>query len=150
MLKHNLTCEFLFLKMHSLYMTDKLLVNRIYPSELHLNKTDTYDTEAPFLDFHLFNLNGFVSSKVYDKRDDIDFDIVIFSFLAAEVPRPTSYGVYISQLIRFARVSTSVADFNALNKCLTAKNFFNRAIGIINFERRSPNFIADTMNWFLN
>ena len=28
--------------------------------------------------------------------------------------------------------------------------FSNRAIGIINFERLSPNFIADTMNWFLS
>ena len=63
--------------------------------------------------------------------------------------RSTSYGVYISQLIRFARVSSHVVDFNARNKSLTAK-FSNRVIGIINFERLSPNFIADTMNWFLN
>ena len=37
-----------------------------------------------------------------------------------EVPRSTSYGVYISQLVRFARVSSHVADFNARNKSLTA------------------------------
>ena len=34
----------------------------------------------------------------------IDFDIVNFPFLDGDVPRRTSYGVYISQLIRFARV----------------------------------------------
>ena len=38
-----------------------------------------------------------------------------------DVPRSTSYGVYISQLIRFARVSSHVVDFNARNKSLTAK-----------------------------
>ena len=38
-----------------------------------------------------------------------------------DVPRSTFYGVYISQLIRFARVSSHVADFNARNKSLTAK-----------------------------
>ena len=38
-----------------------------------------------------------------------------------DVPRSTSYGVYISQLIRFARVSSHVTDFNARNKSLTAK-----------------------------
>ena len=65
--------------------------------------------------------NGFVSSKIYDKRDDFDFDIVNFPFLDGNVPRSTSYGVYISQLIRFARVSSHVADFNACNKSLTAK-----------------------------
>ena len=65
--------------------------------------------------------NGFVSSKIYDKRDDFDFDIVNFPFLDGDVPRSTSYGVYISQLIRFARVSSHVVDFNARNKSLTAK-----------------------------
>ena len=79
----------------------------------------------------------------------IDFDIVNFPLSDGDVPRSISYGVYIAQLIRFARVSSHVADFNSRNKSLTA-NFSNRAIGIINFERLSPNFIADTMNWFLN
>ena len=97
------------------------MVNRIYPPELQLNKANTSDTEAPFLDLHLSISNGFVSSKIYDKRDDFDFDIVNFPFLDGDVPRSTSYGVYISQLIQFARVSSHVADFNARNKSLTAK-----------------------------
>ena len=50
-----------------------------------------------------------------------DFDIVNFSFLDGDLPRSTSYGVYISQLIRFARVSSHVADFNARNKNLNAR-----------------------------
>ena len=37
-------------------------------------------TEAPFLDLHLSVANGFVSSKIYDKRDDFDFDLVTFPF----------------------------------------------------------------------
>ena len=97
------------------------MVNRIYPPELQLNKANTADTEAPFLDLHLSISNGFVSSKIYNKRDDFDFDIVNFPFLDGDVPRSTSYGVYISQLIRFARVSSHVVDFNARNKSLTAK-----------------------------
>ena len=106
----------------SLYrLSSSFLVNRIYPPELQLNKANTSDTEAPFLDLHLSISNGFVSSKIYDKRDDFDFDIVNFPFLDGDVPRSTSYGVYISQLIRFARVSSHVVDFNACNKSLTAK-----------------------------
>ena len=73
------------------------------------------------MDLHLSISNGFVSSKNYDKRNDFDFDIVNFPVLDYDVPRFTSYGVYISQLIRFARVSSHVADFNARNKSLTAK-----------------------------
>ena len=79
------------------------MVNQIYPPELQL-KAYTSDTEAPFLDLHLSISNGFVSSKIYDKRDDFDFDIVNFPFLDGDVPHRSSYGVYISQLIRFARV----------------------------------------------
>ena len=45
-------------------------VNRIYPPALQLNKANTSDTEAPFLNLHLSISNGFVSSKIYDKRDD--------------------------------------------------------------------------------
>ena len=52
------------------------MVKQIYPPELQLNKANNTDTEAPFLDLHLSIANGFVSSKIYDKLDDIDFDIV--------------------------------------------------------------------------
>ena len=45
------------------------MVNQIYPHELQLNKANISDTEAPFLDLHLSVANGFVSSKIYDKRD---------------------------------------------------------------------------------
>ena len=57
----------------------------------------------------------------YDIRDDFDFENVNFPFLDGDVPRSTAYGVYISQLIRFARASSHVADFNTRNKLLTQK-----------------------------
>ena len=62
-----------------------------------------------------------VSTNIYDKRDDYDFEIVNFSFLNGYVPRSTSYGFYIPQRIRFARASSHVADFNTRNKLLTQK-----------------------------
>ena len=65
--------------------------------------------------------NDTVSTKIYDKRDDLDFEIVKFPFLDGDVPRYTSYKVYIYQLIRFARVSNHVADFNTRYLLLTQK-----------------------------
>ena len=73
------------------------------------------------MDLHLPIPDGFVKTKMFDKRDDLDFDIVLFPFLDGDVPRSTSYSVYISQLIRFARVSSHVDDFNTRNRVLTAK-----------------------------
>ena len=46
------------------------MVNQIYPPELQLNKANILDTEAPFSDVHSSVVNGFVSSKIYNKRDD--------------------------------------------------------------------------------
>ena len=74
------------------------------------------DNEASFLDLHLYISDGFVKTKIYDKRDDFDFDIVNFPFLDGDVPRSKFYGVYISQLIQIARVSSHVEDFNTRNK----------------------------------
>ena len=65
--------------------------------------------------------NGIVSSKIYDKRDDFNFEIVNFPFLDGDVPCPPSYGLYISQLIRFTRVCSYVDDFNNRSLFLTAK-----------------------------
>ena len=79
------------------------------------------DTEAPFLDLSI--TNGIVSSKIYDKRDDFNFEIVNFPFLDGDVPRSPSYGVYISQLIRFAMVRSNVNDFNNRHLFLTAMLF---------------------------
>ena len=97
------------------------MVHRIYPGELQLNKANTSDTEAAFLDLNLSIHNNIVSAKIYDKLDDCNFDIVNFPFLGGDVPRRPSYGVYITQLIRFARSSSHVTDFNNRNKFLTAK-----------------------------
>ena len=96
-------------------------MDRIYPTELQLNRANSSDTEAPFLDFNLSVYNGTASTKIYDKRDDFDFDIVNFPFLDGDDPRRTSYGVYISQLFRFGRASSNLSDFNCRNKALTAK-----------------------------
>ena len=97
------------------------MVNQIHPPDLQLNKANTSDTEAPFLDLHLSISNGFISSKSYDKRVDVGSDIVNFNSLDGDVLRRPSYGVYISQLLRFARICSHVVDFNTRNKCLTAK-----------------------------
>ena len=67
------------------------MVNQIYPPELQLKKANTSDTDALFLDLHLSVSYGFVSSKIYDTRDDFDIDIVNFPFLDGDVPRCPSY-----------------------------------------------------------
>ena len=74
-LRKRLDIKTIFLTFNNPYFEG--MVNQIYPPELQLNKANTSDTEASFLDLHLSISNGFVSSKIHDKRDDFDFDIYI-------------------------------------------------------------------------
>ena len=69
----------------------------------------------PFSDLDLSIINGKVSSKIYYKQDDLilkQLIFIFFPFLDRDVPPSPSYGVYISQLIRFPRVCSNVDDFN--------------------------------------
>ena len=72
------------------------MVSQLYPSELQLNKANTFDKEAAFLDLHLSISNDIVSTKVNDKRDDFDFEIVNFPFLDGDVPPYILWSPYLS------------------------------------------------------
>ena len=76
----NTTSRYLddILNMNNVYFDD--MVSQIYPSDLKLNKANTSDKEAAFLDLHLSISNGTFSTKIYDKRDDFGFEIVNFPF----------------------------------------------------------------------
>ena len=120
------------------------MVDRIYPTELQLNRANTSDTEAPFLDLNLCISSGTVSTKIYDKRDDLDFDIVSFPFLDGDVPRRPSLGyTYLSLLDSPELLQILMTLTTAIKPLLP--NFLGRAIVIFNFVRRFRNFIADTV-----
>ena len=110
----------------SRYLDDILNINNVYfdnmvSLELQLNRANASDKEAALLDLHLSISNDIVTTKIYDKLDDFDFEKVNLPFLDGDVPLSTSYGVYISKIIHFATASSYVTDFNTRNKLLTQK-----------------------------
>ena len=96
-------------------------ISDIYPAELQLNKANTSDKETSFLDLNIKVIGSDIHTSVYDKRDDFGFPIVNFPWLSGDVPRLPSYGIYISQLVRFARCCTGVLDFHSKNLQITSK-----------------------------
>ena len=96
------------------------MVRQIYPNELQLNKAYSSGTEALFLDLDFSITNCIVSSQIYDKWDDFNFEIVYFPFLDGDIPCDPFYGVYISQLIRFARVRSKMTS--------TTETYFDEVI----------------------
>ena len=97
------------------YIDDVLSINNsrfaeflplIYPPET------TSASSASFLDLYLeFDDNGQISTKIYDKRDDFNFKIINFPNMCSNIPASPAYGVYIWQLIRYARASSNYSDF---------------------------------------
>ena len=103
----------------------------------------------------IIDSGGKLSTRLYDKRDDFDFHIVNFPFLSSNIPSGPSYGVYISQLIRYARCCSHYDDFRYHHKCLvdrllsqgykalrlekSFKKFYGRYQDLIEKYRRSVN-----------
>ena len=94
-------------------------LKEIYPSQLTVEKANKSDHLADYLDLtFIIYSGGKLSTRLYDKRDDFDFHIVNFPFLSNNIPSGPSYGVYISQLIRYARCCSHYDDFRYRHKCL--------------------------------
>jgi hypothetical protein len=92
----------------------------IYPDELEIKDTTDSDRSASYLDILLeFDSNGRLTTSLYDKRDDFDFAIVNFPFLGSNIPLSPAYGVYVSQLIRYARACFAYEDFSKRGRLLT-------------------------------
>ena len=116
--KRNLASDFNFTYR---YIDDVLSINnpkfadylsRIYPSELEVKETTETNNSASYLDIMLsYDTDGHMNTSLYDKRDDFNFSITNFPFLSSNIPSSPAYGVFISQLIRYARASTKYTDF---------------------------------------
>ena len=115
------------------YIDDVLSINNpkfgnyiddIYPAELEIKDTTDADHRASYLDLDLsYDRDKRLQVKLYDKRDDFTFNIVNFPFLCSNIPQLISpaYGVYVSQLIRYARASSAYIDFLVRSRLLTNK-----------------------------
>ena len=86
-------------------------VKEIYPSQLTAEKANTSDDLANYLDLtFIIESNNRLDTKLYDKCDNFDFHVVNFPFLSSNIPSSPSYGVYTSQLIRYARYCSYYDD----------------------------------------
>jgi hypothetical protein len=83
----------------------------IYPKELELVPDDSDGMSTPFLDLQIVIDDGIISTSIFDKRDGFDFPIVNFPFLSGNIPQKSAYGVFIGELVRYARACTYLIDF---------------------------------------
>ena len=116
---------------------------------LNLNKANTSYKKTSFSDLNIKVIGSDIHASVYDERDDFGFPIVNFPWLSGDIPRLPSYGIYISQLVRFARCCTSVLDFHSkISKLL--QNCWHRVIDITSFEKHLESSLDHTLNFCRN
>ena len=133
-------------------------LKEIYSSQLAVEKANKSDHLADYLDLtFIIDCGGKLSTSLYDKRDDFDFHIVNFAYLSSSIPSGSSYGVYISKLIRSARCCSHYDDFRYRHKYLvdqllsqgyialrlekSFKKFYGRYQDVIENYQRSVNVI---------
>ena len=123
-------------------------VDRIYPIELEIKDTKDTDRSASYLDLHLeIDSEGRLRTKLYDKRDDLNFPIVNFPFICSNLPAAPAYEVYISQLIRYSRACGSYQDFLDWGLLLTRKLLNQRFLLVISWSHHFESFKVATMTW---
>ena len=94
----------------------------MYPAELEIKNTTESNTSASYLDSRLsIGRDGQLRTSLYDKRDDFNFHITHFPFLSSNIPSSSAYGVFISQLIRYARACSSYECFTLRAARLSSK-----------------------------
>ena len=93
-------------------------ISQIYPDDLELKETTENDKECLFLDIMMYNNDGGIKFKLYDKREDFEFNIANYPHLDSNIPLRPAYGVSVSRLTAFARVCTDFEHFDSRHSAL--------------------------------
>ena len=100
----------------------KEFISDIYPKELTISETTESTSVASYLDLLFIEDNSNnITTKLYDKRDTFGFHIVNFPFMSSNIPSAPAYGVYASQLIRYARCCSNYSDFLSHHRALVRR-----------------------------
>ena len=135
-------------------------LKEIYPSKLTVEKANKSDHMADRLDLtFIIDSGGKLSTRLYDKRGDLDFHNVNIPFLSSNILSGNSYCVYISQCIRSVRGCSHYDDFRYPHKCLvdrllsqgytalklekSLKKFYGRYQDVIEKYQRSINIMVN-------
>ena len=92
------------------------------PLELTISETTESTSVASYLDLLFTRDRGNnIITKLYDKRDAFGFHIVNFPFMSSNIPSAPAYGVYASQLVRYARCCSNYSDFLIRHRALVKR-----------------------------
>ena len=76
-----------------------------------INNTNISNCKTTFLYLAISIYRGTFVLGLYDKRKDYSFDVISYPFLDGNIPKSQSYGIFVSQLVRFCNVNNTFAGF---------------------------------------
>ena len=97
------------------------VLSDIYPTSMVINNTNISPAKSSYLDLMISVYRGKYRVSLYDKRKDFSFSVISYPFLDGNVPKAQSYGIFISQLVRFSRINSTYNGFYKDVKCLVDK-----------------------------
>ena len=117
----------------------------IYPEEMIVNCTNVSPRKCNYLDMSISIYRGKFRVTLYDKRKDYSFNVISYPFLDGNIPHNLSYGVFISQLVRFANINTTVEGFYANIAELVSK-LVNQGFNLAALRKKFVKFYHSKLN----
>jgi hypothetical protein len=110
-----------------------------------MKDTTECSTSASYLDVLLkLDTNGKITTQLYDKRDDFNFSIVNFPYLCSNIPASPVYGVYILQLILYARACSTYNQFLVRGRLYWQISWCRRGVNCLIYRQLSANSMVIT------
>ena len=123
----------------------KEFISDIYPKELTISETTESTSVASYLDLlFIRDKNNNITTKLYEKRDAFGFHIVKFPFVSSNIPSAPAYGVYASQLIRYACCCSNYSDFLLGHRALVTR-LLSQGYKVNRLSDTFKKFMADTL-----
>ena len=121
------------------------ILGDIYPKEMIVNCTNVSPRKCNYLDLCISVYRGKFRVTLYDKRKDYSFNVISYPFLDGNIPKNLSYGVFISQLVRFANINTTVEGFYS-NICDLVKKLVNQGFNLAALRKKFLKFYNSKLN----
>ena len=132
-------------ELNHIFKRFKEFISDIYPKELTISETTESTSVASYLDLLFTRDRGNnITTKLDDKRDAFGFNIVNFSFMSSNIPSAPAYGVYASQLVRYARCCSNYSDFLICHRALV-KRLLSQGYKVNRLSNTLRNSMADTL-----
>ena len=82
-----------------------------------MERSGDNNKDVDYLDVNIKISESNISTDIYNKVDDFNFPVVMYTVLNGNMPIEVGYNVFYSQLLRYSTICSNVASFiSASNK----------------------------------